>query len=155
MLEYLFLFRRVLKILEGDLLFLLDGVVDGIHIVVDALILRLWSAAHVNAAVQLFRLRCAGEMAQLLDEGGALFLRDKPGGFHRIHQQLQLRQFKQPLPHEVSILGAFDADDIHPGVLQQFDVGVNTLASGLNAVLLPECENVRDRDRMLLVCLPI
>lgn len=57
--------------------------------------------------------------------------------------------------YKVSVLTAFNADDIHPGVLQQFDVGVNALASGLNAALLPERENVCDRDRMLLVCLLI
>ena len=96
-----------------------------------------------------------GKLPQLFNEFFTFLCCDKPRGLHRIHQQFQLRQFKQPLPHEVSVLAAFDADDIHPGVLQQFDVGVNTLASGLNAVLLPECENVRDRDRMLLVCLLI
>ena len=75
-----------------------------------------------------------------MGEGEAL--EDIPGG----------QRLEEPLAYKVSVLAAFNADDIHAAVLENLDVGVNALASGLNAMLL-ECENVCDRDRMPLVCL--
>ena len=151
MLEYLFFLRGVFVILKGDLPFFLNGVMDLIHAVIDALILRFGGTFHINMPIQLAGMRFTGELTQLFNKPLALFGRNKAGGFYRVHQQLQLRQFKQPLPHEVSILGAFDAYDVHTAALQDFNSGIYALAPRLNATLLPEGKNIRHRGRMLVI----
>ena len=131
--------------------FFLNGVMDLIHAVIDALILRFGGTFHINMPIQLAGMRFTGELTQLFNKPLALFGRNEAGGFHRVHQQLQLRQFKQPLPHEKSILGAFDAYDVHTAALQDFNSGIYALAPRLNATLLPEGKNIRHRGRMLVI----
>ena len=87
-LQHLFLFRRVLEILERDGPLPVDRRLDGVDGVVHSFIVRLGGAVHVDGAVQKRGIVPTGEMAQLLDEGGALFLCNKVGGLHSVHQQL-------------------------------------------------------------------
>jgi len=151
MLEYLFFLRGVFVILKGDLPFILNGVMDLIHAVINTLILRFGGTFHIDMPIQLAGMRFTGELTQLSNKPLALFGRNEAGGFHRVHQQLQLRQFEQPLTHEVLILGAFDTDDVHTATLQDFNSGIYALAPCLNAMLLPESKNIRHRDRMPVI----
>ena len=87
MLEYLFFLRCVFVILKGDLPFFLNGVMDLIHAVIDALILRFGGAVHINMPLQLAGMRFTGELTQLFNKPFAFLGRNEAGGFHRVHQQ--------------------------------------------------------------------
>ena len=94
MFQDLFLFRRVLEILEGDGPLFVDRRLDGVDGVVHGLVVRLGRAVHVDGAVQERGVVPACEVAQLLDEGGAFLLRDEVGRLHSVHQQFQFRQLQ-------------------------------------------------------------
>ena len=149
----LFLFRCVLEILEGDGLPFMDRRLDRVDGVVHGLVVRLGCAVHVDGAVQERGVVPAGEMAQLLDEGGAFLLRDEVGGLHSVHQQFQFRQLQQPGADEVAVLRAFDADDVQAEVHEQLDITVNILPVGLGAMCLPKAENIRASCIMVFICL--
>lgn len=85
----------------------------------------------------------AGEMAQLLDEGGAFLLRDEVGGLHSVHQQFHFRQLQQPGADEVAVLRAFDADDVQAEVHEQLDIAVDVFSAGMDAMGFPKAEDVR------------
>ena len=51
--------------------------------------------------VQLGCLMAAGKLSQLADQFLTLFGRDEPGGLHRVHQELQLRQLEEAGTDEV------------------------------------------------------
>ena len=87
MLEYLFFLRCVFVILESDLPFFLNGVMDLIHAVINTLILRFGGTFHINMPLQLTGMRFTGELTQLFNKPLALFGRNEAGGFHRVHQQ--------------------------------------------------------------------
>ena len=84
----------------------------------------------------------ACEVAQLLDEGGAFLLRDEVGGLHGVHQQFQFRQLQQPGADKVTVLRAFDADDVQPKFHEQLDIAVDVFPVGLDAMSLPKMENI-------------
>ena len=73
-----------------------DTPVNLIHVVVDGLVHGLNPVFHKYLAVELLGLMDTGQPLDLLDEAHGLFLGDKFGGLHAVHQQLQLRQFKIP-----------------------------------------------------------
>ena len=90
------LLHRPLKVLETDLLPLSDGAVELVDVVVDALVHGLDPPGDEYLPLQLPGVVDADQRLQLFDETAGLALRDEPGGLHRIHQQLQLRQLKLP-----------------------------------------------------------
>ena len=87
MLEYLFFLRCVFVILESDLPFFLNGVMDLIHAVINTLILRFGGAVHIDMPIQLAGMRFTGELTQLFNKPFAFLGRNEAGGFHRVHQQ--------------------------------------------------------------------
>ena len=138
----LFLFRRVLEILERDGPLLVDRRLDGVDGVIHSLIVRFSRAVHVDRTVQDRGVVPAGEMAQLLDEGGAFLLRDEVGGLHSVHQQFQFRQFQQPGADEVAVLRTFDADDVQAEVHEQSNIAVDVFPGGLDAVGCQKSQNI-------------
>ena len=153
MFQDLFLFRRVLEILEGDGPLFVDRRLDGVDGVVHGLVVRLGRAVHVDGAVQERGVVPACEVAQLLDEGGAFLLRDEVGGLNGVHQQFQFRQLQQRGADKVTVLRAFDADDVQAEVHEQLDITVNILPVGLGAMCLPKAENIRASCIVVLICL--
>ena len=73
-----------------------DGAVELVDVVVDTLVHGLDPPGDEYLPLQLPGVVDADQRLQLFDETAGLALRDEPGGLHRIHQQLQLRQFKLP-----------------------------------------------------------
>ena len=149
----LFLFRRVLEILEGDGPLFVNRRLDRVDGVVHSFIVRLGGAVHVDRAVQKRGIVPAGEMAQLPDEGGAFLLCDEVGGLHSVHQQFQFRQLQQPGADEVAVLRTFDADDVQAEVHEQLDIAVHIFPGGLDAMSLPKTENIRASCVVVLICL--
>ena len=92
--ENLLLFHVVVKILEGHRPPRRDGRVELVDGIVHALVVRLYPPVHVDLPLELPGLSLAGEALQLVDESVALPAADEPGGLHRVHQQLQLRQLE-------------------------------------------------------------
>ena len=90
------LLHRPLKVLETDLLSLSDGSMELINVIVDALVHGLDPPGDQHLSLKLPGVVDADQRLQLFDEPAGLALRDEPGGLHRIHQQLQLRQLKLP-----------------------------------------------------------
>ena len=84
---YLFFLRCVFVILESDLPFFLNGVMDLIHAVINTLILRFGGAVHIDMPIQLAGMRFTGELTQLFNKPFAFLGRNEAGGFHRVHQQ--------------------------------------------------------------------
>ena len=87
MLEYLFFLRGVFVILKGDMTFFLNGVMDIINPVIDAIILRFGGAVHIDMPIQLAGMRFTGELTQLFNKPFAFLGRNASGGFHRVHQR--------------------------------------------------------------------
>ena len=67
-----------------------------INVIVDALVHGLDPPGDQHLSLKLPGVVDADQRLQLFDEPAGLALRDEPGGLHRIHQQLQLRQLKLP-----------------------------------------------------------
>lgn len=64
------------------------------------------------------------------------------GGLHSIYQQFEFRQFQQPGADEVTILCAFDADDIMAHVDQKLDIMMNTFSPCVDAVTFPKTQDI-------------
>ena len=120
----------------------MDRPLDGVDGVVHSPVVRLGRAVHVDGAVQERGVVLAGEVPQLLDEGGAFLLRDEVGGLHSVHQQFQFRQLQQTGADGVAVLHTTDADNIHAEVHEQMDIAVDIFSVGLDVV---GCPNAPER----------
>ena len=131
-----------------DLPLLGDAVVDGVHIIIDGLVHALDPVHHKDLPVELLGLVDAGQGLQLVDEGASLFVGDELGGLDTVHQQLQLRQLEHPAAHVVALGGAHD---VHAIVLEQAQVGVQTLTLGGDVMAGQMGDHVLDGHQVFLV----
>ena len=94
MAEHLSAVNIVVEVAEDDLSLLVDGVMDGVDVVIDALIHALHPAGYKDLPLQGLGAIGRGLLLQFVDELMAFLHRDKPTGLHRVHQQFQLRQLE-------------------------------------------------------------
>ena len=112
--EDLLLFHVIVEVFKGNDLLCGDGHVEFIDIVINALVHGLDPAADIDLSLKLPGLMAAGQLLQLADKGVTLSLGNEAGGLHRVHKQLQLGQFKVPLPDEPARPPTFPGLDVHP-----------------------------------------
>ena len=146
-----------LKIMEADLFSGVDGLVQGVHGVIDALVHGFDAAGDIDLPLELPGLVAGGKALHLLDELIGLFSGDEPGGLHRVHQQLQLRQFKgaggDKIAPGAAVPPLFNVHAHHPQGLQ---VVVQTLSVPHVHTLRPEqLHHPGDGHGVLLVGLPV
>ena len=93
----------------------------------------------------------AGQPLQLPNQGVALFLRDKPGGLHRVHQKLQLGQLKVPRPHKPAGIFPLAALYVQAKGAQCLHVIIDAFALRLDAVLLQRLNHLRHCDGVIFI----
>ena len=128
-----------------------NGGVEFVDGVIDALVHGLGPAVHVDLPLELAGLVAAGQGLQLFDQVPAFPLGDKPGGLHRVHQQLELGQLEGPLsqkPPRVFSLAVLHVQAEHP---QGLHVVIDALALGLDVPLLQPLDQLRHRHGVVLV----
>ena len=141
------------KVAEGDLGIVRNGVVDAIHVIVDALVHGLDAAGDCDLTAEAARVMTAGEGLQLGDQLHGLALCQKARGLHRVHQKLQLRKLKGAGGEEEAAAAAAPRADIHAEVLQAGNVAVDAFTLGLNAPFREVFQNVLGGERVIFVAL--
>ena len=94
MLKYFFLLHGVFVVPKAYLPFTVNRLMDRIYRVVKRTVVRFDPPLHKQMPVQLLCQMNACQAAQLFYQLPAPLCRNESGGFHRVHQQLKLRQFK-------------------------------------------------------------
>ena len=139
------------KIPEGDLPGGVDGLADGVDVVVELLVGGLDAVHHIHLPPQLLGLVAAGKVLQLPDELHALFLGKEGGRLNHIHQHLQLRQLKLPAA-QIEVAGfGLGADNVHAELLQQCQIVVDGLPLGADAQPLQIADDILYRRRVHLI----
>ena len=149
--EHPLLLHVVLKILEADASVVGNGGVELVNGIIDALVHGLGPAIHVNLPLELAGLVAAGQGLQLSDQVAAFPLGDKPGGLHRVHQQLELGQLEGPLsqkPPRVLSLAVLHVQAEYP---QGLHVVIDALALSLDVPLLQPLDQLGHRHGVVLV----
>ena len=125
-----------------------------VDVVVYALIHHLDAAVYKHLPLELARLVNAGQPLQLADEGVAFLLGDKPGGLHRVHEQLHLGQLEIPLPHEPAGGSPLPGLDIQPKQTQGLQVVVDALALRLDVRPGQPLDDLGHGEGVVLIGLP-
>lgn len=123
--DFLFL-RRVVEVLESDLLPLDDGGVEVVYDQDNGFIGRLGAVIYVELAFQELLLLRLYEHAQLADQRLALLGRDKLGGLNGVYEQLDLRSVKVAGADEILILHPAVYDDVHAQLDKLIYVGLDS-----------------------------
>ena len=124
-----------LEIFEADLAAGADGLVQLVHVVVNALVHGLHAAGDHHLALQLLALVLADQGFQLLDELRGFAVGDEFGRLDRVHQKLQLRQLKIPAPDiVVAVVAHLVGNDVHAEIPQLLKIQIKSFAVGVHAV---------------------
>lgn len=123
--DFLFL-RRVVEVLESDLLPLDDGGVEVVYDQDNGFIGRLGAVVYVELALQELLLLRLYEHAQLADQCLALLGRDKSGGLNGVDEQLDLRCVEVAGADEILILHPAVYDDVHAQLDKLIYVGLDS-----------------------------
>ena len=124
------------KVAEGNLPVLGNGVLNGVYIVIDGLVHALDSSGHHHVPAHKPGVVDAALIAQLFNQLPGFLFREEAAGLHRVNEQLQFRQLKIPGGDVVSAALARQGHDVHAVLLQGFDVRIDGLAVTFNIVLL-------------------
>ena len=123
------------KIAEGNLPVLSDGVLNGIHIIIDGFVHALDPSGHHHVPAHEPGVVDAALIAQLLNQLPGFLFREEAAGLHRVNEQLQFRQLKIPGTDVIAAALARQGHDVHAVLLQGFDVRIDGLAVAFNVVL--------------------
>lgn len=123
--DFLFL-RRVVEVLESDLLPLNDGGVEVVYDQDNGFIGRLGAVIYVELALQKLLLLRLNEHAQLADQRLALLGRDESGGLNGVDEQFDLRSVKVAGADEILILHPAVYDDVHTQLDKLIYVGLDS-----------------------------
>ena len=115
------------KVLEGNLLSGIDGLIDCIHDQQILSIFRLHPSLHGSVALQFLGLMLSGQRDNLGDHLLAAFFGDELGGLHSIDQQLQLSDFKLTANEVIAVLSGLYFLDVHSELLQKLNVRLDGL----------------------------
>ena len=124
-----------LEVLEADLPVGVDGLVQHVHVVEDALVHGLDAPSDQHLPLEALGLVDAGEGFEFFDELAGLLLRDETGALYGVHQQFQLRQLKTARGEMIKhIPPRLFTEDFEAEFLQFAEVLVQRLALGVHAI---------------------
>ena len=149
----LFLFHVIFVVFKGYLPVLRDSRVQLIHVIVYALVHGLHSVPDKELAAQRPPLGLAALSTQLFDELHGFFISYKLRGLHRVHKELQLRQFKAPPCECIAAEPSPPAGDIKSELPESLNIPIYALALGVDAVLLQLTQKLRHGNARLPVSL--
>ena len=127
--------QAVVEVPEGDLPVFGDGVLNGVHIIVDGLVHAFDPAGNQHVPAHEPGVVDTALAAKLFDELPGLFLREKFTGLDGIDEQLQFRQLKIPGGDVVASALAGQGHDIHAVILQGRHIGIDGFSVTFNIVL--------------------
>ena len=139
------------EVAEGDLPVLENGLLDGVHIIVDGLVHVLDPPGHHHIPADLLGLLLAAQTAELIDELQGLLLGEEPAGLHRADEQLQFRQLELALADIVAAVFATVDEDINAEVLQCGNVRIDGFPVTEDSVALQHFRKLRCSHRVILV----
>ena len=143
----------VVKVAEGDLPLFVDGVMDGVDVVIDALIHTLHPSGHKDLPLQGLGTIGRGLLLQFVDELVAFLHRDKSAGLYRVHQQFEFRQL------EVSFTQVIPSPTLEDNVIalvpQGLYITIHALPFRHDPVGLELIQQLGDGQRMVLIALPL
>ena len=128
-----------------------NGLLNGIHFVVDGLVHAFDAPGHDYIPADLFRLLLAGELAEFLDELQGFFLCKEPAGLDRGNQQLQFRQLEVPFTDVIAAVFSPIDQNIYAEFLQDGDVGIDGLSVAQDPLLFQHLLQLYGSHRMILV----
>ena len=149
MAQLLLLSDVVGKVLEGNLLSGIDGLIDCIHDQQILSIFRFRPSLHGSIALQFLGLMLSGQRDNLGDHLLAAFFGDELGGLHSIDQQLQLSDFKLTANEVITVLSGLYFLDVHSELLQKLNIRLDGLPVRRDTVFL--FKNLRQLHRGQIV----
>ena len=145
----------IVKIAERDTAVFLDGLMQQIDGIIDALVHSLDSPGDRDLPPQAPGGILAGKRLKLGDQLHGLPLRQEFARLHRIDQKLQFRQFKRARSKKIPAVPTLDRHDIHAELLQTQNIVVDALTLGTDAPGGKCVQNILHGEQMLLVRLPL
>ena len=145
----------IVKIAERDAAVFLDGLVQQIDGIIDALVHGLDASGDCDLPPQAPGGILACKRLKLGDQLHGLPLRQEFARLHRVDQQLQLRQLKRARGKKIPAVPALDRHDIHTKLLQAQNIVVDALALGPDALRGERVQNVLHGEQVLLIRLPL
>ena len=139
------------EVAEADLPVLGNGLLNGVHRIVDRLIHALDPPGDVYVPLHQLGVLGAAQGAQLFNQGAGLLLCQEAAGLHGVDQQLQLRQLKALGGHIVPSAPSGLAQDVHAEILQGGNVGIDGLAVAVDAVPLQHVDQLTRSHRLIPV----
>ena len=147
-----FLLQVPVQIHEGDLPVLLNGAMNGIDVIIDALIFRLNSACNIDLTLQLSGIVFPGDLLQLSYQISGFLRGNEAGGLYCIHQQLQFRKFKLSTAEVIAASqSALHLYHIVTEVRKTLHIAVNTLPFCMDSLILQVFYNIRSTHGMFLI----
>ena len=144
--------QAVVEIPEGDLPVFGDGVLNGVHIIVDGFVHALDPAADQYVPAHEPGVVDAALAAQLFNQFPGFLFREEAAGLDGVDEQLQFRQLEVPGGNVVTPVFSGNRDNIHPVILQSRNVGIDGFALADNIVLLfQHGQQLRRSHRVILV----
>ena len=149
MAQLLLLADIVRKVLEGNFLLRIDGLVDCIYDQQILPVFRFCTSLHGSVALQFLSLMLSGQRDDLGDHLLAALFGDELGGLHSIDQQLQLSDFKLTANEVITVLSGLYFLDVHSELLQKLNVRLDGLPVRRDTVFL--FKNLRQLHRGQIV----
>ena len=128
-----------------------DGLVQGIDAVQQALAVGLGAALHIDLTLQLAALVVGAELFQLVDQPPARGAGYHPACLHGIHQQLELRQIKGAAGKEIPAAPAPAQLDIIAQRTQCLNIAVHALALAADALRLQQLHQLRHVQQVVFI----
>ena len=143
----------ILEIQEGYLLSGIDGFIDAVNDQVNAFVIVFDTILCSDVPPQILCLVPASHLRELGHQLLTFFLGDELGGFHRIDQQLNLRDIILAADQVIALLGGHHFLDLHAKRAQCSDIGRNRLPVDFEAIFLFEdLHKLSSSQIMILVC---
>ena len=128
-----------------------DGLVQGIDAVQQALAVGLGAALHIDLTLQLAALVVGAELFQLVDQPPARGAGYHPACLHGIHQQLELRQIKGAAGKEIPAAPAPAQLDVIAQRTQCLNIAVHALALAADALRLQQLHQLRHVQQVVFI----
>ena len=128
-----------------------DGFVQGIDAVQQALAVGLGAALHIDLTLQLAALVVGAELFQLVDQPPARGAGYHPACLHGIHQQLELRQIKGAAGKEIPAAPAPAQLDVIAQRTQCLNIAVHALALTADALRLQQLHQLRHVQQVVFI----
>ena len=130
----------------------IDGRVQLVHVVVNALVHGFYAACYEDLSVELYGIVGTDQRLEFFYQRAGFFLSDESGGLDGIHKQLQFRELEHPRNKVVIVhFSHTGRDDIHPEPAQLFQVEIERLAIRTDVVASESGSDLRHSESMVLI----